>query len=78
MRWRLVSLPVVLAAFLASSSPARADNVVTRAGSALGGFVKRVGRIFLPRPLDPTLDAAVDSYAKGDYFTTYLDATKLK
>jgi tetratricopeptide (TPR) repeat protein len=78
MRWRLVSLPVVLAAFLASSSPARADNVVTRAGSAFGGFVKRVGRIFFPRPLDPTLDAAVDSYAKGDYFTTYLYAAALK
>jgi tetratricopeptide (TPR) repeat protein len=78
MRWRLVSLPVVLAAFLASSSPARADNVVTRAGSALGGFVKRVGRIFLPRAMDPTLDAAIESYAKGDYFTTYLYADQLK
>ncbi|HUE40137.1 MAG TPA: hypothetical protein VMR29_11570, partial [Candidatus Binatia bacterium] len=78
MRWTSVSLPVVLAACVASSSPARADNIVSRAGSALGGFVKRVGRIFLPRPLDPTLDAAVDSYAKGDYFTTYLYAAALK
>jgi tetratricopeptide (TPR) repeat protein len=78
MRWRSVVLPVVLAACLVSFSSARAENVFTRAGSAIGGFVKRVGRLFLPRSLDPTLDAAVESYAKGDYFTTYVYAAKLR
>jgi len=78
MRGKSVVPAVVLAACLVSSSPARAENVLTRAGSAIGGFVKRVGRLFLPRSLDPTLDAAIESYAKGDYFTTYVYAEKLR
>jgi tetratricopeptide (TPR) repeat protein len=78
MSWRSVSLRFVLAALLLSSPPARADNALTRAGSAVGGFVKRVGRLFRPRPLDPTLAVALDTYSKGDYFTTYLYAERLR
>src|SRR5262249_44287578 len=39
---------------------------------------KRVGRVFQKEPLDPNFVRALDSYEKGDYFTTYLYAARLR
>jgi TolA-binding protein len=74
-------IPILLCAIaLVAAAPpvARADNALSRGAGRVGGFFRSIGRLFLPTPLDPTLRRALETYAKGDYFTTYLHAAALK
>lgn len=56
---------------------AHAENPLQRAGSAVGGFFRSIGNLFRSTPSDPTLTAALDAYDRGDYFTTYLLASRI-
>ncbi len=78
---RRLSTALLLALAVAIATPpssAYADNVITRGVGAVGGFFRSIGRLLLSKPLDPALAEAVETYAKGDYFTTYLHAAGLK
>ncbi|MGH7821693.1 MAG: hypothetical protein ACREQ9_18175, partial [Candidatus Binatia bacterium] len=76
-RFSLAIASTILAASVAWPPPAAGDDVVTKSGSAVGGFFKRLTRLFRSEPADPDLVVALEEYEKGDYFTTYLYAARV-
>lgn len=73
-------LGVLLAALLIMAPRlAGAEDQPIRTGGAVGGFFRRVARALLPEQTrDDDLDHALETYAKGSYYTTFIHATHLR
>jgi tetratricopeptide (TPR) repeat protein len=75
---RFVVLAIFVASLVVGPEPAFAENVLTRAGSAVGGFFRRMGDfLFREDPGDRDFGLALETYEKGEPFTTYRIASRL-
>ncbi|MGH7818602.1 MAG: hypothetical protein ACREQ9_02420, partial [Candidatus Binatia bacterium] len=78
IRLRGLVTSLCLAATLVAIPAAAAENVFQKATGAVGDFFRRV--VELLRISDDTnedLEQAIDTYANGDYFTTWLHANRI-
>ena len=70
---------VLAALLILTPGLAGAENQLTRTGAAVGGFFRRVARALIPEGTrNDDLDLALETYAKGSYYTTFLHATRLR
>ncbi len=67
----------VLAAVAFTSAPASADTAPKRSGGVVRGFFEKIGDLFRRSPRDPSLQAALDAYERGDYLSTYVLAGQI-
>ncbi|MEA2625941.1 MAG: Anaphase-promoting complex, cyclosome, subunit 3 [Candidatus Binatota bacterium] len=70
---------LVLCLLLLLPDSARAENALGAAGARIGGWFTAIARALAPRQADDrNLDRALATYASGDYFATYVYASRLR